>query len=318
MFRSSLILVILLAPLFSTGQVVDGIKSSSDRYEAARSEEYSNPTTTYFSNTPTNPSAPVSDYPNSSSGNLGSDIPFYGIDDQFGASNSNIILPVEISDPEDSYKSRECGYQAKGASQPESDWALYSDQIRDLEKEEFTAYLLEESKRGRHRRFFAEFRAQSAVRTEYGILLPRAQSGYGVFSTDLRMNQIIEVGNSFVSTYRTWDWQVLKARIIDWKHCSFSLGGGMVFEQYNNNIFGEATAEFAFNFFKGRLYIPLEGRMAINEGIVIRTEMSAIGNWLIHGGAHNSIFFSAGYAQQNYFQEVRTNGIVLGIHCKFF
>lgn len=314
MSRVLFFLLLTLVSVLSYGQVVDGIKNSSDRYNAVRDEEYLNPTTTYYQEEPVNPSAPVNNYPNNSNSSPYYQ-PSYG---EFGASNSNIIYPVSVSDPEDEYYSGDYEDDVVGLSQPESDWALRKEQIQQLEKEELEAYLLEESKRGRHRRWFAEFRAQGAVRTEYGVLLPRAQAGYGVFSTDLRMNQIIELGNSFIATYRTWDWQVLKARIFDWEHCSFSMGGGMLFEQYNNEIFGEFTGEVALNYLDGRLYIPCEARIALEEDVIIRTELSASANWLIHGGRHESIFFSLGYAHQNYFQEVKVNGVLLGIHCKFF
>lgn len=314
--RFLIFFLIVLSPVLLISQVVDRIKSSSDQYESIRTEEYQNPTTTYY-NLQNRSFAPVNSgtgFPNNSNTNF----PSRGIE-QFGASNSNLIYPTNTSNPEDDYLAPSNRIKEKEAGlQPESSWALRKEQIAALEEEELDAYLMEESKRGRHRRLFAEFRAQSGLRTDYAILQPRGEVGYGVFSTDLRMNQIIELGSTYLATYRTWDWQVLKVRLIDWQHCSLTFGGGMLFEQYSNEIFGEMTVEPEFNFFEGRLFIPIEWRMAVDSDVIIRTEISGTGNWLIHGGVHDSIFLSAGYVYQNYFQEVQTNGFVLGIHCRFF
>ena len=320
MYRFLFVILMILAPVWLNAQVVDRIKSASDERSSGWEQEQQNPYDTYINNLPPPPPPPVNNYPsNGSSQNIiqgsGSVIQ-PDRNSSFGASNSSIIYPTESYNPEDDYDGGR--RYVDNTPQPESNWALRREQIADMEEEEFAAYLLEESRRGRYRRAFAEIRAQAALRTEYQIFLPRVRAGYGFLSTDFRLNQLIETGATYRATYGTWDWQILRARIIDWKHCSFSMGYGITVESYSGDVFSEVTAEAALNFFQGRLYIPLEARGTIFGDDIIRTELSAVGNWLLTGRQHSSVYFSSGYLRQDYFGEVSTNGIVLGLLCSFY
>ena len=320
MYKIVFVFLMILAPVCLFGQVVDRIKTASDERSAGWEQEAQNPYDTYINNYPSPPPPPVNNYPyNGSTQNViqgsGSVIP-PDRNQSFGASNSSTIYPTTSYDPEDDYV-EERRY-VDNTPQPESNWALHQNEIRKLEEEELAAYLLEESRRGRYRRVFAEFRAQAALRTEYQILLPRARAGYAFLSTEIRLNQLIETGATYRATYGTWDWQILRVRIIDWKHCSFSMGYGLTFEPYSGDAFSEITAEAAFNFFDGRLQIPLEARASIFQDDIIKTELSAVGNWLLTGRQHSSIYFSLGAIRQDYFGEVSTNGVILGLNFTFY
>lgn len=308
MYCQKLLLLALLLGFYAEtpAQVVDRIKTASDNFQDNSYPD--NGTRESNSNVPRTPRQ------NSNTG--------------FGGAVPAVTYPVRISNPEDRF-------QGGGLDSPqyleedelddegdlgsaEGSWTYSASQVRMLEEEERKQFLFEEARRGRFRRWHGHARLQGAFRSEYGIALPRVGVGYAGLSTELRVNHIVEAGVSFIAHYRTWDWQVINLRVLDLKHWSWSMGVGAIFEEYSGEVFEEYTSVIRLHFLEGRLSIPIEGRLGIQDGLITKAEASAIANWMFYGGNHSKISLSMGYLRQLYFLEVETSGAMLGLQVEFF
>jgi len=294
----------------SSAQIVDQIKSSSDNFQDNSTTVFDNEYEEESDYVPQTVSQPRQSSP------------------QFGGSVPPVIFQTRVVDPEGqlirSFTPSVQFLQDEEFPQliehigAESNWAYTADQIRQMEEAELDRFLFEEARRGRFRRWHGHARLQGVTRSEYGIALPRVGIGYGPITTELRINHIVEPGVSFIAHYRTWDWQIASLRLMDFKHCSWSIGIGVIFEEYNAAVFEEYITEVKLNFFEGRLSIPIEGRMALQDGLITRLEASGIANWMFYGGDHSKISLSLGYVRQSYFLEVMTGGPVIGAQLELF
>jgi cellulase/cellobiase CelA1 len=77
---------------------------------------------------------------------------------------------------------------------------------------------------------------QGAIKpSSYYILLPRVRGNWGLFSTDFRMNYLIEEGPDGFIHIRTNDWQILQLNLITHKFFTFRVGAGIMQEAFGGN-----------------------------------------------------------------------------------
>lgn len=76
---------------------------------------------------------------------------------------------------------------------------------------------------------------QGAVKpSSYYILWPRIRGNWGLFSTDFRMNYLIEEGIDGYVHIRTNDWQVLQLNLVTSRFFTFRLGTGFMQEAFGD------------------------------------------------------------------------------------
>src|SRR5687767_4134544 len=74
---------------------------------------------------------------------------------------------------------------------------------------------------------------QGAVKpSSYYLFWPRVRGNWGLFSTDFRMNYLIEEGLDGFIHIRTNDWQVLQLNLITSRFFTFRLGTGFMQETF--------------------------------------------------------------------------------------
>ncbi len=76
----------------------------------------------------------------------------------------------------------------------------------------------------------------------YYIVHPRVRANWGIFSTDFRMNYLIEEGVEGIGHIRTDDWQVVQLNIVTARNITLRVGGGILHENFGRGeTFGEGT-----------------------------------------------------------------------------
>lgn len=87
---------------------------------------------------------------------------------------------------------------------------------------------------------------QGAVKpSSYYMIWPRIRGNWGLFSTDFRMNYLIEESAEGYIHIRTNDWQVLQLNLVTSRFFTFRLGTGFMQEAFNTK---ETFSESAFMF----------------------------------------------------------------------
>jgi hypothetical protein len=84
---------------------------------------------------------------------------------------------------------------------------------------------------------------QTAIQpSTYYIVHPRIRANWGIFSTDFRMNYLIEEDIDGTKHIRTDDWQILQLNLVTARNATFRIGGGILHENYSGGkTFGEGT-----------------------------------------------------------------------------
>lgn len=147
----------------------------------------------------------------------------------------------------------------------------------------------------------------------YYIVHPRVRANWGIFSTDFRMNYLIEEGIDGVEHIRTDDWQVIQLNIVTARNVTFRLGGGILHENFGGGeTFGEGTLGIQLLSNDERLggtteYRWSEPRREFNGSFHYR---------LFHHGGF-SMYGTAGAVVQTYYRQVRVWGLQGGLLFRF-
>ncbi len=168
--------------------------------------------------------------------------------------------------------------------------------------------------------FYLEFTPQAGVSPQYTTLLGQLRLGYGWGSTSIRYYNLIEMGRDFLANYRTIDWQIFRARLVERPWLQWHVGLGVMYEQYNDVFYPEFTTEVGVNAMQGKLYIPVEFRATVDDitGAWVRQEINVQGNYRLMEDRHYTLSATAGYFFQYYYESVRVQSPTLGLRMLLF
>jgi hypothetical protein len=151
---------------------------------------------------------------------------------------------------------------------------------------------------------------QNAVQpSSYYIINPRIRGNWGLFSTDFRINYLIEEGFDEYKHIRTNEWQVLQFNIITTKDVVFRVGGGFLQESFGGyNYYGEWTTALQVHPSQSKLGGLIEYRDAN-----ARKEVN--GYLRYHIFDHNALhgFVTGGAVYQRYYDTISVWGMQAGI-----
>lgn len=78
-----------------------------------------------------------------------------------------------------------------------------------------------------------DFLLQGAAQpSSYYIVNPRIRVNWGLFSSDFRLNYVLEEGIDGVKYLRTNDWQILQFNIVTTRNVTARIGGGIIQESF--------------------------------------------------------------------------------------
>lgn len=167
-----------------------------------------------------------------------------------------------------------------------------------------------------------EFYLQSAIQpSRYYVLWPRVRGNWGIFSTDFRINYLIEDDLDGYQHLSTSDWQIVQLNIIDSRYVTGRIGYGIMHENFSE---GETFGEFGTMVF---VHTPdhhveggLEYRVARDyaTGAVPRRECSVQlqRRVLSHGRLQG--YVTGGGTFQRYYGATDVWGFTAGICMKIF
>jgi hypothetical protein len=163
---------------------------------------------------------------------------------------------------------------------------------------------------------------QGAVKpSSYYILWPRIRGNWGLFSTDFRMNYLIEEDAEGYKHIRTNDWQVIQLNLVTSRFFTFKLGTGFMQEAFNNK---EMFSETAFLMF---IHAPdqtkllgFEYRFAkdFDTGANPRWELSAQYQHQLFSTGKFHGYASVGTVYQKYYNSIEVWGIQAGLVFRIF
>jgi hypothetical protein len=156
---------------------------------------------------------------------------------------------------------------------------------------------------------------QSAVQpSNYYIINPRIRGNWGLFSTDFRINFIIEEDIDGPKHIRTNDWQILQVNLVTTRNVTARVGGGIIQEAYNDrDTYPEWTGALQFRPITTKVGGTIEYR-----GSEARKEANAHIQYALFTKRQLHGYLTAGVVFQQYYSKVNLWGIQGGITFSVF
>jgi hypothetical protein len=163
---------------------------------------------------------------------------------------------------------------------------------------------------------------QGAIKpSSYYILWPRIRANWGLFSTDFRMNYLIEEGPESYSHIRTNDWQILQMNLITSQFITFKVGTGIMQEAFNTKKTFSETALMMF------IHAPDQSKLLgfeyrfskdFDTGANPRWELSAQYQHQVFNTGKLHGYATVGGAFQKYYNEIEVWGVQAGVVFRLF
>jgi hypothetical protein len=154
----------------------------------------------------------------------------------------------------------------------------------------------------------------AAQPSSYYILHPRIRGNWGIFSTDFRMNYLIEEGVDGVKHIRTSDWQIIQLNFVTTRNINFYAGWGFIHEDFNNgNYYNEWSASFRVKPEKLRTAFQVEYRHSEP-----RIEFSGNVQFPIVQSRPVNLFLTGGAVFQQYYSSIKVWGMQSGLMLKLY
>lgn len=154
----------------------------------------------------------------------------------------------------------------------------------------------------------------AAQPSRYYIVNPRVRANWGLFSTDFRINYLIQESIDGRKYLQTNDWQVIQFNFVTTKDITFRMGAGIMQEAYNDrHSFTEWTAALQVLPNNSKIGGAFEYRSATPRNEV---SAQALVRALDYRKLHS--FFSVGAIYQRYYRSVTTWGFQGGLILRFY
>jgi hypothetical protein len=164
--------------------------------------------------------------------------------------------------------------------------------------------------------------AQVGVKpSSYYMFWPRVRGNWGLFSTDFRMNYLIEEDLDGFKHIRTSDWQILQVNLVTSRYFTFRLGTGIMKEAFGGKeTFSETAILFNIHAPDQTKNLGFEYRFAKDweTGVNPRREFSVqYQHQILSAGALHG-YVSVGGVYQNYYGAIEIWGVQAGLVFRIF
>ncbi|MBI1769394.1 MAG: hypothetical protein HYR67_13580 [Bacteroidetes bacterium] len=164
---------------------------------------------------------------------------------------------------------------------------------------------------------------QGAVQpSSYYLFNPRIRGNWGLFSTDFRMNYLIEDdhGNG-THDLTTFDWQILQLNLITTRNFTARVGGGNLYERFGDKqSFFEWTTGLSFYSNSQTIVANMEYRVAkdyITNAVPRREINFSLEKQIFRTGSLRG-YATVGGVYQRYYQSVSVWGLQAGFVMRIF
>lgn len=163
---------------------------------------------------------------------------------------------------------------------------------------------------------------QGAIKpSSYYILQPRIRANWGLFSTDFRMNYLIEDDADEVKHIRTNDWQIIQLNLITNRFFTFRIGTGFMREAFGDKrYFNESSIMFNIHAPDQSKVVGFEFRFAKDwdTGLNPRREFNIQYQQQIFQASALHGYITLGGLYQRYYNSIDVWGIQSGLVFRFF
>ncbi len=164
---------------------------------------------------------------------------------------------------------------------------------------------------------------QGAVQpSTYYLFNPRIRGNWGLFSTDFRMNYLVEekTGNT-TNDLTTLDWQMVQLNLVTARNVTVRVGGGSLYERFGSKqSFFEWTTGISFYSNAQTIVANMEYREArdlVTNAIPRREINFSLEKQIFNAGALHG-YASIGGVYQRYYQSVSVWGFQAGLVFRIF
>jgi len=156
----------------------------------------------------------------------------------------------------------------------------------------------------------------------YYLFNPRIRGNWGLFSTDFRVNYLIEEKTDSVThDLTTLDWQILQLNLITAQNFTLRVGGGNLYERFGSKqSFFEWTAGMSFFSNSQTFVVNMEYREAKDfiTGAVPRREINLSFEKQVFNAGGLRGYASIGGVYQRYYESVSVWGLQGGLVMRVF
>ncbi len=164
--------------------------------------------------------------------------------------------------------------------------------------------------------------AQAAIQpSRYYLMNPRIRGNWGLFSTDFRINYLLEekiTGNEDLTSI---DWQILQLNLVTTRHVIGRIGGGFMKENFGGReSFFESTYGVFFQSGQKNLGANLEYRLAqdFTTGAIPRRELATHFEYRLASKGYWNTYITLGGVYQQYYESVSVWGLQAGLALRVF
>jgi hypothetical protein len=156
---------------------------------------------------------------------------------------------------------------------------------------------------------------QAAIQpSSYYIVNPRIRANWGLFSTDFRLNYLIEEDYDGAKFIRTDDWQIIQLNLVTVRNVTFRVGGGTLHEDFSGGkTFPEWTT--ALHLFPNH---DKFGGVTEYRWSEPRLEWSGFMHYQVFKTGHMHTYLTGGVAFQRYYRSINVWGMQGGLMFRFY
>ncbi len=134
---------------------------------------------------------------------------------------------------------------------------------------------------------------------------PRVRGTFGIFSTDYRMDLLVENNFNTIQKFESWHWQILVFNFSPVEEFNFRFGNGIFRDNTDDLSFYEIYSSIQLRLAQQSTLICLEGRYApdIETQETVYKELSLNTAFRVIETPHLFGYFTAGFAYQNFYPQ---------------
>ncbi len=157
--------------------------------------------------------------------------------------------------------------------------------------------------------------------SRYYLYNPRIRGNWGLFSTDFRVNYLLQETGNGTDDLSSIDWQVLQLNIVTTKNVIGRIGGGFMKENFGGRqSFFESTYGVFVQSNSKKIGGSIEYRVAqdFTTGAAPRRELSAQFEKRLFASGYWNTYLTLGGVYQNYYEKISVWGVQVGLAFRIF
>lgn len=157
--------------------------------------------------------------------------------------------------------------------------------------------------------------------SRYYLMNPRIRGNWGLFSTDFRINYLLQETATGTESLSSIDWQILQLNLVTTRNVIGRVGAGFMKENFGGNLsFFESTYGVFIQSTNKKLGGTLEYRLAqdFTTGAIPRREIGAQFEYRLSTKGYWNTYLTLGGVYQQYYESINVWGMQAGLAFRIF